>query len=373
MSGGQETKGEAKEPEEKKKPEAVVAPYKKKAVKEFEDLIMEYPIIGVVDMEDMPALQLQRMRAQLRDSVVLRMSKQRLMKLAIKNVKDKKKGIDQLLQYFKGMPAMLFTKENPFSLYKTINKRKSPAPAKPGQTAPKDIVVKAGPTPFAPGPVIGELGALKIKAGVEGGKVAIKEDATVVKEGEEIKPEVASILTRLGIEPMEIGLDLVAVYEEGTIYTRDVLSIDEEEFMNSIMQAAQESINLAVEAGFPTSESTELMIQKAHSESKALAREADIFADELMEEIVGRANMEAESLKSQLNIPETATEENKEKKEKGDEEKEGEGKESEDESGENAEEGNEEKAPEETKGSEEDAGKEEAGEDQKEGSGNKDG
>jgi len=65
------------------------------------------------------------------------------------------------------MPALLFTKENPFKLYNKLQKSKSSAPAKAGQTAPSEIVVPKGPTPFAPGPIIGELGALGIKTAVE--------------------------------------------------------------------------------------------------------------------------------------------------------------------------------------------------------------
>ena len=48
-------------------------------------------------------------------------------------------------------------------------------------------MIPAGPTPFAPGPIIGELGMLKIKAGIEAGKVVIKEDAHVAKKGDVIK------------------------------------------------------------------------------------------------------------------------------------------------------------------------------------------
>ena len=85
---------------------------------------------------------------------------------------------------------------------------------------------------FSPGriptSIIGELGAIGIKAGIEGGKVAIKEDAVVVKDGEVINANVAAILTRLGIEPMEIGLDLVAAYEKGSIFDKKILGVDEQ-------------------------------------------------------------------------------------------------------------------------------------------------
>src|SRR3989338_7572021 len=127
--------------------QAHVAEYKKEIVNELVNLMTEYPIIGVVNMENLPAPQLQKMRAQLRGNFYITMTKRRLMKLAIEQAKSSRKGIEQLENHLGGMPALIFTKENPFKLSKTLQKNKSPAPAKAGQTAPRDIVVNKGATP----------------------------------------------------------------------------------------------------------------------------------------------------------------------------------------------------------------------------------
>ena len=197
------------------KEQAHVAPYKKEIVSNLINLINEFPIIGIVNMENLPAPQLQKMRAQLRGSFFITMTKKRLIRLAFEQIKPNKKGIEKLEEYLGGEPALIFTKENPFKLSRTLQRSKSPAPAKAGQTAPKEIEVKAGGTSFAPGPIIGELGSVGIKAGIEGGKVTIKADAVVARKGDVINDKLAGILLRLGIEPMEIGLDLTAVYENG--------------------------------------------------------------------------------------------------------------------------------------------------------------
>lgn len=285
------------------KVKAHVAQYKKTLVDDIAKLIVEYPIIAAVNMENMPAPQLQKMRALLREKVVLRMAKRRLIKIAIDSVKDKKKGIELIVPHLGGMPALIFTKENPFSLYKTISKNKSPAPAKPGQIAPKDIIVKAGPTSFAPGPIIGELSAIGIKTGVEGGKLAIKTDAVVVKEKEVIKPNVAAMLLRLGIEPMEIGLDIVAVYEDGAIYGKDILSVDEEKIIAMVIEANQWAFNLAIEAGVMNKDTAEFMVQKAYKQSKAVAMEANILAEGLVGDVLAKAEQQMLSLKKELNMP----------------------------------------------------------------------
>lgn len=270
---------------------------KEKTVQEFAVLLEEYPIIGVVNMNNLPTKQLQNMRAQLRKTVILRMTKRRLLKKAIEAAKVKKPGIEKLVQYMEGMPAMLFTKDNPFALQKKLAKNKSRASAKAGQIAPNDIEVKAGPTSFAPGPIIAELGSVGIKAGIEGGKVAIKADAFVAKKGDVISDKLAGILTRLGIEPMEIGLDLTAVYEHGTIFTKNILAIDETVYLNNIHQAALWAVNLAVETAYPSKDTMHLLVQKAFRDAKGLGISQGIMAKEFIVDIFAKAQREMLSVK----------------------------------------------------------------------------
>jgi large subunit ribosomal protein L10 len=281
---------------------AHVSGQKKETVKQIVDLISKYPIIGAVNMENLPAPQLQKMRGQLREKVTLLMTKRRLIKIAIEKSKEGKKGIEALEAHLKGMPALLFTNENPFKLYKTLQKSKSSAPAKAGQTAPKDIIIPAGPTSFMPGPIIGELGALGIKCGVEGGKVAVKEDSTVVREGEKIKPKVAELLTRFNIHPMEVGLDLVATYENGIIFGKDVLAIDEDKFNADLRNAGRWAFNLAMFTGYATKDTIKPLLGKAFNEAKALGLSQNIIDEGVIDELLGKAERGMLSLKDTANI-----------------------------------------------------------------------
>jgi large subunit ribosomal protein L10 len=251
--------------------------------KEFEKLLAEYPIVAAVDVESLPARQLQVMREKLRDSCSIRMTKRRVMKKAIEHVKAKKHGIEQLEPHMKGMTALLFTKQNPFALFKTAKASKSKAAAKPGQTAPYDIVVPAGPTPFAPGPIIGELGSFGIKTGVEGGKVAIKADSVVAKEGAIINAKLAGLLSRLGIQPMEIGLNITAVYENGTIMTKSVLDIDEKQYLADLRLAVAQGIALALDASILDTETRTLAVQRAAREAASIGVTASLPAETLGE------------------------------------------------------------------------------------------
>ena len=247
-----------------------ITPDKKRQVDEFAKLLTDYPIVGVINLESMPSKQLQASRGKLRKDVIIKMTKRRYLKLAIDKIKDKKPGIEKILEHCGGMPALLFTKENPFKIASSIKRSKSKSPIKAGQKAPFDIIVPKGPTPFSPGPVISELAGLRIKAGVEAGKIAIKEDALVLKEGEICSMPLSSMLMRLSIEPMEIGLSLVAIYENGTIYGKDVLSIDENKLKSDLTLAHSWAFNLAMETGILNKQTIEFMLVKAEMQAKAL-------------------------------------------------------------------------------------------------------
>jgi large subunit ribosomal protein L10 len=278
---------------------AHVSNEKKQQVLDLTKLMNDYPIIAVLNLENLPARQLQVMREKLRKTVVIRMSKTRLITLAIDQ--SDKKGIAQLKSYLKGMPALLFTKESPFLLFKTLKKNKSKSGIKAGQVAPHDILVPKGPTGFAPGPIIGELGALKIKAGIEGGKVAIKEDCIVAKKGAVADAKLASVLQRLGIEPMEIGLDLVAAYENGEILTKEILDVDEEAYMNMLIQAHTDALKVALEVAYPSKDTMILLIQKAFTDTKTLALDREIVSKDIINELLAKAQAQADALQSKTN------------------------------------------------------------------------
>ncbi len=282
------------------KPKPHVSEVKKKEVAYLVKSMKEYPVVGLVNMESLPTLQLQRMRDQLKGTALIRMSKGRLIRIAMDQVKDSVTGIEQLKEYIRGMPALIFTKQNPFKLYKTLAKSKSSAPAKAGQVVPKDIIVPAGPTAFAPGPIIGELGEMGIKAGIEDGKVAVKEDTKILSEGDVVTQKQAELMSRLGIEPMEVGLNLTAILEEGTIFTRNILEVDEDEYVNNIKALATESMNLAMHIGYTTKDTINLLIVKAHRAAKGLADSQDIMTSDNAKEIIAKAENQATALKSKV-------------------------------------------------------------------------
>ncbi len=279
---------------------------KKAEIAEIKELFNKYKVAGIVNLEGLPTLMLQRIKFALGDSIHLKPTKKRLIKIAIDELKDKK-NLGQVKEQLRGLPALLFTNEDPFLLYKKLEKSKASAAAKPGQNAPNDLGVEAGETPFAPGPMIGELGMLGLKTEVKDGKIHIRDDKVLVKEGEEISEQVAGLLAKMNIEPMKVGLNLLLTYENGEILDKTVLAVDEEEYLNNLKAAHSESLALAMHLGIINSETVRPIISKAHREAAGLADSADIITSDN----VGRVLAKAEAAASNINtkVPEAPVQE----------------------------------------------------------------
>ncbi len=273
--------------------QARVANKKKDEVAKLTSLIQEYPIVGVVDITSLPSAQLQAIRKRLKKDMLLRITKKRLFRLAIKQIKNKQ-GLEQLENSLNHcMPALVLTKESPFKLSKLLIQNKSKALAKVGQKAPRDLVIPAGPTPFGPGPIIGELGAAGIKAAIEGGKVVIREDKLLVKEGEIITKKQSDLLAKFNIKPMEIGINVVSLYEKGIVYLSSVLSIDEAEYVNKLRDAHHSALALALSKHILTKDTIKQELSQAHRAAYGLAVSKDIVTDETLKNILSKGEAQA--------------------------------------------------------------------------------
>ena len=269
---------------------AHVAEWKKEEVKELKGIIDEYDVIGIVDLMNIPAKQLQEMRKALNDKAVIRMSKINLINLALEDCNADKNNIVDLSEHMDGQVAIIATEMNPFKLYKILEDSKTQAPAKPGAIAPEDIVVPEGDTGFEPGPFLGELQQVGIPAKIDKGKICVQKETVVVKAGEAVSKQVAATLARMDINPMEVGIDLKAVYEEEAIYTSDVLAIDEEQTLADLQKAFSGAFNLSVNAAIPTTKTISAILSLAHTRAVSVGVEGAILTSKTSEPILGLVN-----------------------------------------------------------------------------------
>lgn len=269
--------------------------WKKDEIEEIKKNAGKYTLVGLVDMYGIPAAQVQQIRRNLRGKAVIRVTRNTLIEHALAEIGGKVTGLSK---YVSGHSAMIFTNDNPFRLFKQLEKTKTKMAAKAGETAPEDIVVEKGPTSFKPGPIVGELQQAGIPAAIEGGKVKIRETKTIVKKGAVISAKVADVMIKLDIKPMDVGLALQAAFYEGDVFEPSVLAIDETAILAQIQLAGQQAFNLSVNAAIPTKETMVPILTKAVREARSLAVEACIYEKDVVDAIIGKAQRESIALKS---------------------------------------------------------------------------
>jgi len=288
------------------KAERQVLQQKAREVEEVCNTLQQYKVIALASLEKVRAAQLQQLRKKLEKDAFLRVTKNTLIKRAIAQVKDKP-NLEIIGEHLTGATIYVFTNLNPFKLVILLQKSKVITTAKAGDIAAFDVVIPAGNTGQPPGPIISQLSAVGLKTRIESGSVYISKDTLVVKEGETISERLAAVLSKLGIKPVEAGLSLKAVYDDGMMITEEQLDLDLNETRKAIEEAHRFAYYLAMNSTYPTTETISPLLQKALQDAYNLSLNKDIFTRDTIVDIFRKAQMQASSLKNQLEPAEKTT------------------------------------------------------------------
>lgn len=268
------------------------------SVKEFSDLIKEKRTILIVSIKNLPASQFQEISKKLRGKALVKVPKKNLIIRAINDSKNEK--VKQIKEYIGESIAILFSDLDSFELAHELVKNKSPAKAKPGQEAPEDIEVLAGPTDLMPGPAISELGALGIQIQIEKGKIAIKEPKVIVKKGKKISANAADVMNKLDMKPFSVGFIPLVAFDtkEEKLYLN--ININEEEAVNEMKNLFGRALAFAVSMGYSSKDTIKFLLAKAGINEK------------ILENLSGKENSEKKEETSEDNKEDNAQEENSE-------------------------------------------------------------
>ena len=280
--------------------------WKREEVDELVEFVDSFNSIGIVGVAGIPSRQLQAMRRELHGSADVRMSRNTLTVRALEEVNE---GVEELTQYVEGQVALIGTNDNPFGLFKQLEASKTPAPINAGEVAPNDVVIPEGDTGVDPGPFVGELQTVGASARIMDGSIKVTEDSKVLEEGEVVDDDLANVLTELGIEPKEVGLDLKGVYSEGVLFEPDELEIDVDEYHADIQSAAAAARNLSVNAAYPTAATAGTLLAKASGEAKSVGLYAEIESPDVVPDLIGKADAQLRALAARIDDEEALPEE----------------------------------------------------------------
>ena len=260
---------------------------KAKDVEELTQLINTYSVLGIADLYKVRAIQLQTLAKKFRSLIQLKVTKNILLKMALR--KSKKIGIEKLIDTLKGSNILLLTNMDPFKLLLLLEKNKIKMVAKTGDIAPNDIIVPAGNTALPPGPAISELHDVGVRTKIDSGSVWALRDTVITKKGETVTSKVASILPKLGIKSLEVGLKLVAAYDDGLVITSSQLFIDLNAVRRQFEDAFNKAFNLSISVVYPTKETLNVILWKAASNARNLAISSVYFVPEVASQLIAKA------------------------------------------------------------------------------------
>jgi large subunit ribosomal protein L10 len=268
-------------------------------VEEIVQLMRQHKVIGIANLQKVRSAQLQEFKKNLADKVYMRVVKNTLMRISIENCKEKAE-LRKLEEYLIGSNVYLFTDLNPFRLALLLERGKVKTTAKAGDIAAFDVIVPAGNTGQPPGPIISQLNAVGLPTRIEAGSVWINKDTLVVRKGETISERLASVLSKLGIKPVEAGLIMKVAFDDGLIITQEQMQIDINKTKQNVEEAHSSAFALSLKIAYPTPENTGMLLQVAHREAYLLSLNASVPTKETIVDLIKKAHVEMLSLSSRL-------------------------------------------------------------------------
>jgi len=285
-------------PLEKRVPKKVK---KQEILEELIKLLKSNEIVAIASLKGLRARQLQEIRKILRNNNIhLKIAKNTLFKKAIEKCSNDLENIEALEKYLSEQNAFIFSNGNPFELTLILEKNKVYMEAKAGDIAQNDIVVPSGNTGMTPGPIISKFNALKIPIKIEEGSIWITRDTVVAKKGDVISPDLADILKRLNIKPIEVKMRIKALYFNKRILEEEDIKLNIEEYSQTIKNAIRNAYAIAIYTALPIPEIMTQVITRAMKIAKKVAAEAAAPDPTILKETLLVANSRAVILAMKL-------------------------------------------------------------------------
>lgn len=269
--------------------------WKKEIFSDLSELLKKYSVIAVADLQKVRSSQIQEIRKKLRGKADLIVAKNTILRKASEKAAGEKQNLDKFADALIGSKVLIFTQMNPFELILFLNKNKVRVLAKGGDVATSDILIPAGNTGLQPGPVISEFNEAKVQTRIEGGSIFVAKDTVAVRKGEVVSIKIASLLSKLGMKPMEAGLSLSYAYDNGMVLGPNDLSFDLDQMQADFSSAARLAFGFAVEAGIMLPETAPAIISKAYRQAVSVSVESGFLTKETAKFIIWKAyaNMNA--------------------------------------------------------------------------------
>jgi large subunit ribosomal protein LP0 len=230
----------------------------------------------IVGADNVGSKQMSDIRAALRPESVILMGKNTMMKRSIR-LYCEETGNDQwapILDMLVGNVGIVFTKADLSQIKDEISKYKVGAPARVGLLAPNDVFIPAGGTGMDPSQT-SFFQALAIATKINKGTIEIVSEVHLIKAGDKVGASEAALLGKLGVKPFKYGLEVLKVYDNGSLFDTAVLDITDADLEASVGAGLANIAALSLAANYPTLASIPHSLINGYKNVLAIAVETD--------------------------------------------------------------------------------------------------
>ncbi|KAG0802698.1 hypothetical protein G6F22_000004 [Rhizopus arrhizus] len=215
------------------------------------DYLNAYQSIFIVNVDNVSSNQMHQIRVSLRGEATVLMGKNTMVRRALKGLIGERPELEKLLNFVRGNIGFVFTNGDLKDIRNKIVANRVAAPARAGAVAPADVIVPAGNTGMEPGKT-SFFQALGIPTKIARGTIEIVSDVSLVQAGEKVGASEATLLNMLNISPFTYGMGVVQVFDKGTIFSPEVLDVEESALVAKLMSAIREIASISLAVGYPT-------------------------------------------------------------------------------------------------------------------------
>jgi large subunit ribosomal protein LP0 len=216
-------------------------------------LLEEYPTIFIVNVDNVGSNQMHQVRHSLRGEAVVLMGKNTMVRKALRNLVGENPHYEKLMSVVRGNVGFVFTKGDLKHVREMILSNRVQAPAKAGALAPIDVVVPAGNTGLEPGKTsFFQSLTVPIPTKIARGTIEISNDVKLITAGERVGVSEATLLNMLNISPFTYGLQILTIYDAGTVFSPEILDIEESTLIANLLQGIQTVAAISLAVNFPT-------------------------------------------------------------------------------------------------------------------------
>jgi len=237
-------------------------------------LLDDYPKCFIVGADNVGSKQMQTIRLSLRSKAVVLMGKNTMMRKAIRGHLENNPALEKLLPHIKGNVGFVFTKEDLAEVRDMLLANKVPAAARAGAIAPCDVTVPAQNTGLGPEKT-SFFQALGITTKISRGTIEILSDVSLIKTGDKVGASEATLCNMLNISPFSYGLIIQQVYDNGSVYSPEVLDITEAALHARFLEGVRNIASVCLEIGYPTLASVPHSVINGYKKVLAVAVETD--------------------------------------------------------------------------------------------------